>query len=455
MKTIFGIKIKPTKKQREALRLKEQVILAAKKRQQRKQKIGTISIGALAFIVLSSLILALSEPEPPVLAETLHRFTIITQDQALDINDFIDLEFEANIPLSAQQLNSVQCHTSDESIVTIINQKLFAFSQGEAQITCTLDQLQSNTLTIEVLANEIIVNPTQPGDEDPVVVNPTQPTNPTQPSNPTTPTQPTNPTPPPSNPVVDLNQALVVSYIDVGQGDSILIQTPQKKNILIDAGTSTYGPRIEQYLKSKGIDTIHVLIATHPHADHIGGMEHIINQFNIESVYMPKASTTTRTFENLLLAIQNKGLRINTARAGVVLDVDSSITARFVAPISENYSDLNQFSAVLRITYKNVSFLFTGDAGQLSENEMIASGVNLRANVLKVGHHGSSTSTTHAFLNAVRPEIAIIPVGESNRYGHPHQVVLDRLTQAGVRIFRTDTHGTIVISSDGTNIRID
>ena len=248
---------------------------------------------------------------------------------------------------------------------------------------------------------------------------------------------------------------LIVSFIDVGQGDSILIQTPNCKNILIDAGESFAEGVVYNYLKVKNINKIDVLIATHPHTDHIGGMAFIINNFDIGSIYMPKASTTKQEYEDLIRAIKNKGLSIITAKAGVTIDLDSSITINMVAPISKSYDDLNDYSAVIKITYKNNSFLFAGDASNISEQEILDSGVNIKADVLKVGHHGSSTSSSAAFLNAVSPKYAIISVGKDNIDGNNKQETLDRLNSVGAKVYRTDESGTIIVTSDGKNIAIN
>lgn len=248
---------------------------------------------------------------------------------------------------------------------------------------------------------------------------------------------------------------LTVSYIDVGQGDSILIESPNGKTMLIDAGESSSQTVIADYLTKKGINRIDVLVATHPHADHIGAMAYIVEAFEIGSVYMPKAVTTTKTYENLLTTIKNKRLSIITAKAGAVINFDRALTVEIIAPVGSSYDDLNSYSAVIRLSYGENVFLFTGDAESDSEQEMLNSGSNIKADVLKVGHHGSDTSTSQEFLEAVSPQYAIISVGTGNRYGHPSQAILDRLTAAGVEVFRTDEHGTIVVTSDGKSIEID
>jgi competence protein ComEC len=247
---------------------------------------------------------------------------------------------------------------------------------------------------------------------------------------------------------------LTVSVIDVGQGDSILIQSPNGKNILIDAGDSSANQPVAAYLQTRGVSRIDLLVATHPHSDHIGGMETIIQNFTITSVYMPKVAASTKTYADLLAAIQNKGLQINTAKAGVSVNLDSDLNVQILAPNSTYYDDLNNYSVLIKITYGKNSFLFTGDASDSSEKEMIASGADLKADVLKVGHHGSTSACSEAFLNAVKPTYAVISVGSDNSFGHPAPSTLANLKAIGAIIYRTDLQGTIVITSDGQNIHI-
>lgn len=251
------------------------------------------------------------------------------------------------------------------------------------------------------------------------------------------------------------NGEMKVHFIDVGQGDATFIQTPNGKTILIDAGERDMGNKVISYIQSLGVNTIDVLIATHPHADHIGGLPEVINNFSIGQVYMPKVTHTTKTYEDLLLAIQNKGLKINTAKAGVVLDVDPDIEAVMLAPNGEEYSKLNDYSAILKIVYGESSFIITGDAEDTSEKKMVGGGLNLKADVLRVSHHGSSSSTIQEFLSAVDPKYAVISVGRDNKYGHPHEEVITRLSNAGIDIYRTDIHGNIVISTKGNEYNIN
>lgn len=244
---------------------------------------------------------------------------------------------------------------------------------------------------------------------------------------------------------------LKVNYLDVGQGDSIFIELPNSKTMLIDASTHDYGDGIVEYIENKGYGKIDYLVATHPHADHIGGMKEVVEDIDIGEIYMPKASATTKTYKKLLLAIKEKGLQINTAKAGVNILDEDSLKIDILAPNSEKYEDLNNYSAVTKITYGDRGFLFMGDAEALSEKEITA---DVKADVLKVGHHGSSSSTTEKFLKKVNPSAAVISCGVDNSYGHPHKETMKRLEKAGVEIYRTDTMGTIIAISDGKSLDI-
>lgn len=247
---------------------------------------------------------------------------------------------------------------------------------------------------------------------------------------------------------------LRVSYMDVGQGDSILIQVPNGKNVLIDAGENDQGDEVVSYLKSQGVKRLDVAIWTHPHSDHIGGADFVTNSFDIGQVVMPKKTSTTQSFRSLINAISQKGLKITEAKAGLKLDLGPEVQAELLAPNSANYEEVNDYSAVLRLSYGQTTFLFTGDAQTMSEQEMVNAGYNLKADVLKVGHHGSRTSTSASFLTEVKPKIAVISVGKDNDYGHPTASILTRLQKSGINLYRTDNSGTIVAESDGKNITI-
>ena len=242
---------------------------------------------------------------------------------------------------------------------------------------------------------------------------------------------------------------LRVNYIDVGQGDAIFIQLPNKETMLIDAGESFEVDNVINYLNNLGITKIDYVVGTHPHTDHIGGLESIVNTFDIGSIYMPKAVSNTKTYEDLLTAINNKGLKVKTAKSGVVVLDDNNLKLEFIAPNSDSYSELNNYSAVLKLTYLDNTFLFMGDAETLSENEITS---EIKADVIKVGHHGSDSSSGIEFVKKVSPEYAIIMVGEGNSYNHPYQSIIDRYQSVGAKVLRTDLDGNIVCDSDGVDV---
>ncbi|MCY9513330.1 ComEC/Rec2 family competence protein [Paenibacillus apiarius] len=248
--------------------------------------------------------------------------------------------------------------------------------------------------------------------------------------------------------------SLQVYYLDVGQGDATLIKTPKGQHILIDGGDNHKGQTVVDYLEELGVTELDVVIATHPDADHIGGLDTVIESIPTKSVYAPRVSHTTKSYKDFLLAVKNRGLKIKSAKAGLMLPLED-VTAEFVAPVGEYGKDLNAWSAVLHLTYGNTSFLFTGDAEKKSEGDMVKSGADLRADVYKVGHHGSDTSSSTSFLKAISPKYAVISVGKDNKYSHPKDVVLERLKNAKVKVFRTDIQGTITATSDGENIKFE
>lgn len=249
------------------------------------------------------------------------------------------------------------------------------------------------------------------------------------------------------------NDHLKVHFLDVGQGASQLIIGPSGHTMLIDAGNNDQESVVVDYLKGQGISRIDILVGTHPDADHVGGLDAVIDNFEIGKIYMPKVQSNTRTFEDVLLSIQRKGLKVATAKAGLLLDWESDVTVAMVAPVAEN-DDTNEMSAVIHITYGATSFLLTGDAEAGSEEEMINSNADLKSDVLMVGHHGSNSSTTEAFVEAVQPTYAVIQVGQENNYGHPKAAVLERLNDNGIQVYRNDQQGDIVFTSNGTDITV-
>lgn len=246
---------------------------------------------------------------------------------------------------------------------------------------------------------------------------------------------------------------LIIHYLDLGQADSILLELPNNEIMLIDAGNNSDGQKLVNYLREQGIDTIDYLIGTHPHADHIGGLDDVIENFVIGRIYMPEVIHTTKTFEDVLLAVQRKGKKITPARTEVSIIDDPVLQIYFLSPINNNYKDLNHYSAVVKVDFLDKSFLFTGDAEKINEEEMIEKyGVRLKSHILKVGHHGSNTSTSEEFIEKVVPDYAVISVGKDNSYGHPSALVIQRLQNHGVKIYRTDLQGTIIARSDGQQI---
>lgn len=246
-----------------------------------------------------------------------------------------------------------------------------------------------------------------------------------------------------------------VHYIDVGQGDATLVQV-NGKNLLIDAGPNKSADSLVEYIKGIGVTTIDHVIATHPHEDHIGGMDEIFDAFEVKNFYSPKVEHTTKTFEKMINAVTNEGLKITTIKAGdgFKIDLGDGTKVEIFSPVDDKYNELNDYSPIMKITFGENSFLFTGDAEKLVEKQVIANGENIDADVLKVGHHGSTTSSSEDFIKEVSPDIAVIPVGEGNDYGHPHKEILELLEKNNINLLRTDFEGTIILESDGENIKV-
>lgn len=248
---------------------------------------------------------------------------------------------------------------------------------------------------------------------------------------------------------------LQVYFIDVGNADSILIRQGEV-NALIDAGERGDGDDVLAYLNQQGVKKLDLVIATHPHADHIGGMADVINGIPIEKFvmsFMPEDETpTTATYLNMLEALDNKSVPVEEAKPGTVYTLGTA-QLTVLAPLSES-DEANNISVVTRLTFGERSFLFMGDAETDVEGELLTSGRPLSADVIKVGHHGSNTSSSQAFLSKVDPDYAIVPCGKGNSYGHPHSEVLARLDKMGVTVYRADVHGHIAIATDGKDFTI-
>ncbi len=248
---------------------------------------------------------------------------------------------------------------------------------------------------------------------------------------------------------------LQVYFIDVGNADSILIRQGEV-NALIDAGERGDGDDVLAYLNNQGVKKLDLVIATHPHADHIGGMADVINGITVDKFvmsYMPEDETpTSATYLNMLEALDNESVPVEEAEPGRVYTLGTA-QLTVLAPLSES-DEANNISVVTRLIFGERSFLFMGDAETDVEEELLVSGRTLSADVIKVGHHGSNTSSSQAFLTKVDPDYAIVPCGKSNSYGHPHSEVLTRLNKMGVTVYRADVHGHIAIATDGKDLTI-
>lgn len=248
---------------------------------------------------------------------------------------------------------------------------------------------------------------------------------------------------------------LQIDMLDVGQGDAILLRSPAGKTVLIDGGTGEVS--VPPMLDALGVRSLDLVIATHPHADHIGGLDAVLEAMPVRIFLDSGQVHTTATYNDLMDLVEQQGMTYRTAHQGQVFNLDDGITIELLGPpdnlLSGTRSDLNSNSVVARVTHDEDCFLFTGDAEEPTERLLLQRGI-APCGVLKVAHHGSSHSTTDAWLRSVQPEIALISVGEGNRYGHPAEETLDRLERHGAAIYRTDLHGTIHLESDGQGVTV-
>ncbi|WP_397538391.1 ComEC/Rec2 family competence protein [Rummeliibacillus pycnus] len=258
-----------------------------------------------------------------------------------------------------------------------------------------------------------------------------------------------------TKPVTTATDQVSVHIIDVGQGDSIFIQTP-KENIVIDGGNKGKGETVIEYLKQHGVKQLDAVISTHPDADHIGGLADIIDAFPVKSVYSPRITHTTIAYRNFLQSVKAQNLKIKVAKEGVSIPVDEkSLDLHFIGPVKDySKSDLNDWSGVLLMQHGDKKFLFTGDAETPAEEDMLEAGLIPKVDVLKVSHHGAKEATNADFLAVAKPTYAAISVGEGNRYHHPTDEALSRLNAVHAKIYRTDQHGSIVFTSNGSTISV-
>ena len=251
--------------------------------------------------------------------------------------------------------------------------------------------------------------------------------------------------------ILKTNSNLEVYYFDVGQADSILIRE-NDNNILIDAGNNEDGEKLVNYLKKDlNIEKFNMVVGTHPHEDHIGGLDNVIDSFDIDTILMPNATSTSKTFENVLDSIEKKDYKITVPKINEEFNYNNINIKVLYTGTDEK--DLNNTSIVLKLTYQNNKFLFMGDATSKVEKKLLNE--DIKSDVLKIGHHGSEYSTTKNFLDKVNPQYAIIEVGKNNTYKHPKEITLDKLNKKNIKIYRTDIDGTIKVVSDGNNLKFE
>ena len=240
-------------------------------------------------------------------------------------------------------------------------------------------------------------------------------------------------------------------FIDVGQALSVLVEC-DGQFMLYDGGNVDDGSLVVSYLQNQGVEELEYVFCSHAHEDHVGGLAAALAYFPAYHVYSPVTEASTKCFQNFIKYTQQQGLQVEVPAVGTVWQLGSA-TVQLLGPIKQ-YNDTNDTSLVLRIDYSSTSFLLTGDMESDAERDLVESGANLKADVLQVGHHGSSTSSSYIFMNAVLPEMGIISCGANNKYGHPHEETLSILRDAGVDTYRTDLLGTITIGSDGSNYTV-
>lgn len=248
---------------------------------------------------------------------------------------------------------------------------------------------------------------------------------------------------------------LSVHFIDVGQGDCELIAT-RTKTVLIDCGEREYFSDVIDYIKAQNIERLDYVVMSHPHSDHMGGMSYILDEFDIGTVIMPEiqesAVPTTSAFMRLLKTVSNKSIEVEYARPGAEYKLDDAVMS-LLSPVKD-YDDLNNYSVTVKLVHGENSFLFTGDIEKKAETDILNSGADVSADVIKIAHHGSSSSGQKSFLSAVSPAYAVIEVGSPNDYGHPHRETMERLEKMGVKVYRTDLSGNIVFISGGKELEI-
>lgn len=250
------------------------------------------------------------------------------------------------------------------------------------------------------------------------------------------------------------SSGITVDFIDVGQADCILIYADGEA-MLIDAGNNNDGPLVVDYIQSLGISHLDYVIGTHAHEDHIGGLDDVIDAFDVSNIMLPVVDSDTKTYMSVLSKAQHSSAQVLSPAVGDSYSLGRAAFSVMSCDPVEDETNLNESSIVIKMTYDSASFLFTGDAEKANERTMLDEGLDLDCDVLKVGHHGSYTSSDEDFLAAVSPAIAVISCGQDNEYGHPHDVTMDALDETGAAIFRTDLSGTVRVHSNGMSYDVD
>ena len=239
-------------------------------------------------------------------------------------------------------------------------------------------------------------------------------------------------------------------FLDVGQGDSTFIELPNGKCMLIDSGEREYGQTVISYVKNLGYKKLDYVVITHAHSDHMGSMSDVLASFSVGKIYMPAAGNNTPSYEKLLKTIADRGLKVKKAKAGVTILKKDDLKIEIISP-SKDYEELNDTSAVVLITYGKTKLLYMGDAEREAENDIKA---DIKCSVVKVGHHGSKSSSSYEFIAKARPKHAIISVGAGNDYGLPKDEIISRWERSGARVWRTDNNGTVVVTSNGKRVTV-
>lgn len=251
---------------------------------------------------------------------------------------------------------------------------------------------------------------------------------------------------------------LTVEFLDVGNADCSLVILPNGSNMLIDAGNNADSKKIVDYLKKHNINKIDYLVGTHPHEDHIGGLDDIINNFQIGTVFIPQISEddipASKTYHDVLEAITNNDCSVIEAKSNTVIFQDENTNICCLSPERGDWENLNNYSAVIKLTYHDIDILFMGDAESEIEEQLLESNYNIDVEILKVAHHGSSTSSTKKFIEAVSPKTAFIPCGKGNSYNHPHSSTLNILENSGATVYRADKDKTVIITCDETSYSV-